>query len=167
MNHKGWALKKRCFWTVVLEKTTKNPLDCKEIKPVHPKGNQSWIFTGRTDAGDEVPILWPPDVKSRLTGKDTDGGKAEGRRRKWWQRMRWFDASLTQWTRVWANSRRYWSTGKSGVLQSMGLQIGRHWLSNWTIKLGTYLILTARNCFVPKNQNSGRNLILFPAALEG
>ena len=95
-------------------------------QPVSPKGNQPWIFIGRTDAEAEAPILWPPDVKSRLTGKDTDGGKAEGRRRKWWQRMRWFDASLTQWTRVWANSRRYWSTGKSGVLQSMGLQIGRH-----------------------------------------
>ena len=63
----------RCFWTVVLEKTLKGLLDCKKIKPVNPKGNQSWIFIGRTDA--EAPILWPPDVKNRLTGKDPDAGK--------------------------------------------------------------------------------------------
>ena len=67
------ALKNGCFWTVVLEKTLENPLDCKEIKPVHPKGNQSWIFIGRTDA--EAPIVWPPDAKSWLTGKDPDAGK--------------------------------------------------------------------------------------------
>ena len=63
------------FWTVVLEKTLESPLDSKEIKPVHPKGNQSWIFIGRTDAEAETPVLWPPDVKSWLTGKDPDAGK--------------------------------------------------------------------------------------------
>ena len=66
-------------------------LDCKEIKPVHPKGNQSWIFTGRTDAEAEDPILWPPDVKSQLIEKDLMLGKIEGRRRRGWQRMRWLD----------------------------------------------------------------------------
>ena len=71
---KGWALKNRCFWTVVLEKTLVSPLDCKEIQPVHPKGDQSWIFIGRTDA-EAFPILWPPDVKSWCTGKDPDAGK--------------------------------------------------------------------------------------------
>jgi len=72
----SWApLKNWCFWTVVLEKTLESPLDCKEIKPVHPKGNQSWIFTGRTDDGAETPILWPPNVKNRLIGKDPDAGK--------------------------------------------------------------------------------------------
>ena len=64
-----------CFWTVVLERTLESPLGCKEIKPVHPKGNQSWIFIGRTDAEAEAPILWPPDVKSWLFGRDPDAGK--------------------------------------------------------------------------------------------
>ena len=71
----SWAPKNRCFWTVVLEKTLESPLDCKEIQPVHPKGNQSWIFSGRTDAEAEAPILWPPDAKNWLTGKDPDAGK--------------------------------------------------------------------------------------------
>ena len=70
----SWVLKNWCFWTVVLEKTLKILLDCKEIQPVHPKGNQSWIFIGRIDANAETPILWPPDVKSRLIGKDSDAG---------------------------------------------------------------------------------------------
>ena len=72
---KGWSLKNWCFRTVVLEKTLESPLDCKEIKPVNPKGNQSWTFIGRTTAEAEVPILWPPDAKSWLTGKDPDTGK--------------------------------------------------------------------------------------------
>ena len=72
---KSWVLKNWCFWTVVLEKTLKSSLDCKEIQPVHPKGNQSWIFIGKTDAEAETPILWPPDVKNRLIGKDPDAGK--------------------------------------------------------------------------------------------
>ena len=71
----SWEPKNWCFWTVVLEKTLESPLDRKEIKPVHPKGNQSWIFIGRTDSEAETPILWPPDVKSWLIGKDTDAGK--------------------------------------------------------------------------------------------
>ena len=76
LNHKeGWALKNWCFWTVVLEKTPESPLDCKEIQPVHPKGDQSWIFTGRTDADTEAPTLWPPDVKNWLLRKDPDAGK--------------------------------------------------------------------------------------------
>ena len=70
-----WALKNCCFWTVVLEKTFESTLDCKEIQPVHPKGNQSWIFIGRTDAEAETPILWPPDVKNWLIWKDPDAGK--------------------------------------------------------------------------------------------
>ena len=70
-----WVLKNWCLWTVVLEKTLESPLDCKEIKPVNPKGNQPWIFTGRTDAEAEASVLWPPDVKSWLTGKDPDDRK--------------------------------------------------------------------------------------------
>ena len=71
----SWAQKNWCFWTVVLEKTLESPLDCKEIQPVHPKGNQSWVFIGRTDVEAESPILWPPDVKSWLIWKDPDVGK--------------------------------------------------------------------------------------------
>ena len=78
----GWAPKDCCFWTVVLEKTLENPLDCKEIQLVHPKGNQSWIFIGRTDAEAETPILWPPDVKNWLIGKDPDAGKDWGQEEK-------------------------------------------------------------------------------------
>ena len=71
----SWAPKKWCFWAVVLEKTLESSLDCKEIQPVHPRGNQSWIFIGRTDAQAETPILWPPDAKNWLIGKDPDAGK--------------------------------------------------------------------------------------------
>ena len=79
LEHKeGWALKNWCFRIVVLEKTLESPLDSKEIKPVNPKGNPPWIFIGRTDAEAEVPILWPPDAKRWLTGKDPDAGKDRG-----------------------------------------------------------------------------------------
>ena len=72
---KRWVLKNWCFWTVMLEKTLKSPLDCKEIQPVHPKGNQFWVFIGRTDVEAETPLLWPPDVKNRLPGKNPYAGK--------------------------------------------------------------------------------------------
>ena len=137
LDHKeDWSLKNWCFWTVVLEKTLESPLDCKEIQPVNLNGNQPWIFIGRTDAQAEAPILWPSDVKSQLIRKDPDAGK------DWRQaetRMRCLDdrewdgwvASLTQWTRVWANSRRWWRTGKLSTLQAMRLQSWTR-LSNWT-----------------------------------
>ena len=94
LDHKEvWAAKNGCFWTVVLEKTPESPLDCKETKSVNRKENQSWIFIERTDAEAEAPILWPPDAKSRLIGKDPDAGKdwkEEGQ-----QRLRWLD-SITE-----------------------------------------------------------------------
>ena len=74
----SWALKNWCFWTVVLEKTLESPLDCKEIQPVHPKGNQSWVFIGRADVEAETPIFWPPNAKSWLIWKDPDAGKDLG-----------------------------------------------------------------------------------------
>ena len=84
LDHKeGWALKNWCFWTVVLEKTLESPWDSKEIKPANPKGNQPWIFIGRTDA--EAPVFWPPDVKSRLIGKVPDVGK-DWKQEKMWAR---------------------------------------------------------------------------------
>ena len=126
----SWALKNWCFWTVVLEKTLESPLDSKEIQPVHPKGNQSWIFTGRTDAEAETPILWPPDAKNLLIGKDPDaGGEENDRGRDGWM------ASPTWWTWVWVNSRNWWWTGRPGMLQSTGSQrVGHDWVTelNWT-----------------------------------
>ena len=83
LDHKeSWAPKNWCFWTVVLEKTLESPLDCKEIQAVHPKGDQSWVFIGRTDAEVETPILWPPAEKSQLIGKDRDAGKDWGQEEK-------------------------------------------------------------------------------------
>ena len=90
----SWELKNWCLWSVVLEKTLESPLDCKEIQPVHSKGNQSWIFIGSTDAEAETPILWPPDEKNWLIWKDPDAWKDEGRRRRRWQRMRWSSFKL-------------------------------------------------------------------------
>ena len=121
------------FWTVVLEKTLESPLDCKEIQPVHPKGNQSWIFIGRTDT--EAPILGhlmrraDSLEKTLILGKTETGGKGNDR---WWDG--WM-ASLTQWTWVWVDFRSWWWTGKPGVLQSMGSQRVGHDLEtelNWT-----------------------------------
>ena len=81
-HRENWVLKNWCFWTVVVEKTLESPLDCKEIKPFHPKGDQPWRFTATTDAEAEAPKLWPPDAKNWLIGKDPDAGK-DWRREKW------------------------------------------------------------------------------------
>ena len=129
---KNWVLKNWCFWAVILEKTLESPLDCKEIQPVHPKGNQSWIFIGRTDAGAEAPILWPPHVKSwkRPWWWEGLGAGGEGDDRGW---DGWI-ASLTRWTWVWVNSGSWWWTGRPGVLRFMGLQrVSHDWANelNW------------------------------------
>ena len=129
----SWAPKNWCFWTVVLEKTLESPLDCKEIQPVHPKGDQSWVFIGRTDVEAETPILWPPDVKNWLIGKDPDAGKDWRQEEKgmtedemvgWHHRLNGHE--------FWVNSRNWWWTGRPGVLQSMGSQRVRH---NWVTEL--------------------------------
>ena len=87
----SWAPKNWCFWMVVLKKTLESPLDCKEIQPVHPRGDQSCVFIGGTNVEAETPILWLPHAKSWLIGKDPDAGKDWGRRRRGWQKMRWLD----------------------------------------------------------------------------
>ena len=151
----SWVLKNWCFWTVVLEKILESPLDCKEIQPVHPKVNQSWIFIGRTDVASETPILWPPDAKNWLLWKDhcwerLKAGE-EGEDRGWNVWM----ASPIQWTWVLASSGNWWWTGKPVVLQSMGLPRGT-WLSDWTelkalvlssdfLQLNHFISLVGRN----------------------
>ena len=131
----SWAPKNWCFWTVVLEKTLESPLDCKEIQPVHAKGNQSWAFIGRTDVEAETPILWPRVVKKWLIWKDPDAGEDWRWEEKGTTEDDGLMASLTQWTWVWVNFGSWWWTGRPGVLQSMGSQRVRHdWATalNWT-----------------------------------
>ena len=119
----SWVPKNWCFWTVVL-KTLYFPLDCKEIQPVHPIGDQSWVFIGRTDIEDETPILWPPDVNNLFIGKDPNWRKESLKVGGEWDNTGWDDcmASPTQWTWVWVNSVSWWWTGRPVMLQSMGSQ---------------------------------------------
>jgi len=128
----SWVQKNWCIWTVVLEKTLESSLDCKEIHPVHPKADQSWVFIGRTVEA-ETPILWPPDVKSWLIWKRPwcwerlqAGGEGDDRRLDGWM------ASPTQWTWVWMNSGSWWWTGMPGVLRFMGSQRVEH---DWETEL--------------------------------
>ena len=141
----GWVPKNWCFWAVVLEKTLESPLDSKKIQPVHPKGNRSWILIGRTDVEAETPILWPPNMKNWLIGKDPDARKhwrqgGEGYDRGWdcWM------ASPTWWTWVWVGYRSWWWTAKPGVLQSMGSQrVGHDWWWNRTEQPLQVLLLSS------------------------
>ena len=124
LNHKeDWTQNNWCFYIVVLGKNThthtlENPLNCKEIKSVNPKEYQPWIFIGRTDVEIEAAILWPPDAKNWLIGKDPDGGKDWKQEEKWQLRMRWLDGIPAQWIWVWANPGRWW----------------RRWYSPWSCR---------------------------------
>ena len=125
LDHKeNWALKNWCFWTVVLEETLESPLDCREIRSVDPKGSKSWIFIGRNWCWSWSSNTWPPDAKSRLTGKDPDAGENWGQEKKGAT-----EDELVRWHhRLWG---RWWRTGMPGVLQSIASQ---SWalLNDWT-----------------------------------
>ena len=128
----SWAPKNLCFWTAVLEKTLESPLACKEIQPVHPKGDQSWVFTGGTDAEAETPILWPPHVKSWLIWKDPDAGKDWGQEEK---------GTTEDEMAGWHHQLMHMSLGKlqelvmdREALRAMihGVAESWTWLSDWT-----------------------------------
>ena len=140
----SWTVKKAecrrmdalCFWTVVLEKTLESPLDCKEIQPVHPKGDQSWVFIGRNDAEAETPILWPPHAKSWFVGKDPDAGRDWRQEEKGMTENEMADGitDSIDMTLSW------WCIGKPGVLQFMGSQrVGHDWATelNYSRKIET------------------------------
>ena len=130
----SWVPKNWCFWTVVLEETLESPLDCKEIQPVHSKGDQSWVFIGRTDVEAETPMLWAPELThlkrpwhwERLRA----GGEGDDRGWDGWM------ASPSQWTWVWVDSWSWWWTGRPGVLQFMGSQRVRH---GWVTELNCHI----------------------------
>ena len=138
----SWVLKNWCFLTVVLEKTLESPLDCKEIQTVHSKGDQPWVFFGRTDVEAETPVLWSwcedlthlkrPWCWERLRA----GGEGDDRGWDGWM------ASPTLWTWVWVNSRSWWWTGRPGVLQFMGSQrVGHDWATelNWMLFINLFV----------------------------
>ena len=164
VHQESWMPENWCFWTVMLEKTLESPLDSKKIKPVHPKGNLSWIFIGRTDAEVETPILWPPDVKNRLHWKRPwcwerlkAGGEGDDRGWDGWM------ASRTQWTCVWASSRMVkdreaWRAAVHGVPKS------RTRLSDWTTTTAiewSYHWVTSINIFIFATKGMCKKVVIF------
>ena len=154
-NEESWALKNWCFWTVVLEKTLESPLDCKEVQPVHPKGDQSWVFIGRTDGEAETPILWPPDVKSWLIWKDCDAGKDWGQEEKgmtedemvgWQHRLNGHEFGWTP--RV--------GDGQGGLacFGSWSRKVRYDWATelNWTFTASSFRMMNLLPSFYPPSQ---------------
>ena len=147
----SWLPKNWCFWTVVLEKTLESPLDCKEIQPVHPKGDQSWVFIGRTDVEAETPILWPPDLKNWLIGKDPDAGK------DWRQEKGMTEDEMAGWHHRLNGHGFGWTPGVGdgqGGLAYCG-SWGRKELDmtewrtewNWVMNLSSFFFICIYDCF--------------------
>ena len=138
----GWVPKNWCFWTAVLEKTLESPLDRKEIQAVHPKGDQSWVFIGRTDAEAETPILWPPDAKSWLIGKDPDAGKDWGQKEKGmtegemvgWHH--WLDGHGFGWTLGVGDGQGGLACCSSWGHKELDMTERLNWLTDWVYKAG-------------------------------
>ena len=142
----GWAPKNWCFWTVVLEKSLKSPLDCKEIQPVHSEGDQPWDFFGRNDVKAETPVVWPPHAKSWLIGKDSDAGRDWGQEEK----------GMTGWHHSLGGRESQWTPGIGDGLgglacwDSWGCRVGHDWVTelNWTedvIKFCSKILLNNYN----------------------
>ena len=127
--NESWAPKNWCFWTVVLEKTLESPLDCKEIQPVHPKEDQSWVFIGRTDVEAETPILWPPDGKSWLIWKDPDARKDRGQEEKGTT-----EDKMVGWHHQFNGHEFEQTSGDADGQGSLACYSpwGQTWFSNWT-----------------------------------
>ena len=153
----SWAPKNWCFWSVVLEKTLESPLDWEEIQPVHPKGDQSWVFIGRTDVEAETPILWLPDVKSWLIGKDSDAGKdwrqEKGIDRGWDGWM----ASPMQWSWVWVVLGVRDRQGSPACCSPWGSQrVGHNWGTelNWSPYLQEIITADIMECLLCTRHNT-------------